>query len=47
METLDTSHRDIRHSKAEKELGYSARPLEETIADAVKWFRDNGQIAKA
>ena len=34
---------DYRHvslQKAERELGYRARPLAETIADSVRWFRD-------
>lgn len=30
------------HRKAEKALGYRSRPAEEALADAVKWFRDNG-----
>ena len=46
LTTLDTSHEDIRHDKAERELGYSCRPLEETIADAVKWFFDHGVLSK-
>jgi dihydroflavonol-4-reductase len=29
-------------AKAEKELGYKARPAEEALADAVAWFRANG-----
>jgi len=34
------SHRYISHKKAEKELGYSPRPLEETIRDTFKWFKE-------
>lgn len=29
-------------SRARRELGYSGRPLEETLRDAVTWFRENG-----
>ena len=29
-------------TKAERELGYKARPARMAIADAVKWFQDNG-----
>ena len=29
-------------AKAERELGYAARPVEEALADAIAWFRDNG-----
>ncbi|MBI5544218.1 MAG: NAD-dependent epimerase, partial [Deltaproteobacteria bacterium] len=42
--TLSTSHRDIRHDKASRELGYSPRPLEETVADTVRWFREQGRL---
>lgn len=30
--------------KAEKELGYRARPYVEGLEDAIRWFRDNGQL---
>ena len=29
-------------SRAEQELGYSRRPIEETLADAIAWFREHG-----
>lgn len=32
------------HEKARRELGYTPRPLRETIADAVGWFRHSGQL---
>lgn len=32
-------------AKAERDLGYSARPPHEAIADAVAWFRNNGYLA--
>jgi dihydroflavonol-4-reductase len=31
-------------AKAERELGYSARPYGEAIADAIAWFRHNGYL---
>lgn len=31
-------------SRAQQELGYSCRPLEDSIRDAVAWFRENGYI---
>jgi len=34
------SNADIDHAKASRELGYHPRPLIETIADTVKWFRE-------
>lgn len=32
------------HEKASRELGYQTRPLEETIADTVGWFREVGRL---
>jgi dihydroflavonol-4-reductase len=29
-------------AKAERELGYKARPAKQAIADALAWFRDKG-----
>ena len=29
----------ISHAKAMLELGYSPRPLRETLADTIRWFR--------
>lgn len=31
-------------AKAERELGYKARPYGEAIADAMSWFREHGYI---
>lgn len=33
-------------AKARHELGYSARPATEALADAIRWFRENGYLAK-
>lgn len=32
----------VSHHRAQEELGYSPRPLEETIADTLAWFTDVG-----
>lgn len=37
-------HRHVSHDKATRELGYHPRPFEETVADALYWFRDNGDL---
>lgn len=37
-------HRDIRHDKATRELGYAPRPLEETIEQTLAWFRTHGLL---
>ncbi len=36
----------ISHSKAHLELGFSPRPLRESLADTVKWFIKDKQIKK-
>jgi len=37
-----TSNSIISNLKARRELGYSPRPLFETISDTVQWFQNNG-----
>jgi dihydroflavonol-4-reductase len=39
------SNPNISHAKAGRELGYEPRPLEQTIADTVDWFRDYGLLS--
>jgi dihydroflavonol-4-reductase len=34
----------MTNEKAERELGYTARPFLETIQDAVRWFRERGSL---
>ncbi len=34
---------DVRHEKAARELGHAPRPLEETLADTLAWFRAQGR----
>ena len=31
-------------AKAERELGYTTRPLEETLRDEAQWLLENGKI---
>ena len=38
------ANKNIVTLKARRELGYSPRPLEETISDTVMWFMQNGYI---
>ncbi len=40
--TLRTSHRNISHEKAVKELGFNPRPFEVTLKDTLEWFQENG-----
>jgi dihydroflavonol-4-reductase len=49
--TLDSLRMAAHHmyytsAKAERELGYSARPAAEALADAIEWFRGAGMIRK-
>ena len=36
-----SSNCEMSHQKAAEELGYSPRPLRQTLEDTVEWFRDN------
>ena len=38
--TLNTNA-DFSHKKASKELGYTPRPIKQTLADTVKWLEEN------
>lgn len=38
-------HRHISSAKAERELGYQARPFHETIRDTFAWYREAGLMA--
>jgi dihydroflavonol-4-reductase len=38
------SNRHISHDKANRELGYRPRPFRETLADTLRWFRENGRL---
>ena len=47
--TLDTLRMARHHmyytsAKAERELGYQARPYDEALADALEWFRSAGMV---
>lgn len=39
-----SSPSNFSHEKADRELGYHTRPLEETVADTVQWFRETGRL---
>jgi dihydroflavonol-4-reductase len=41
---MATHHMYFSSAKAERELGYSARPYREALADAVGWFKANGYL---
>jgi dihydroflavonol-4-reductase len=44
LETLKNSHKNISHDKAARVFGHKSRPFEETMADTIKWFKENGCI---
>jgi len=37
-------NRNISHARATRELGYEPRPIGQTLADTIGWFKDNGFI---
>ena len=47
LDALRMSRRAMYYSsaKAERELGYVARPFEQGLADAISWFRQQGMIS--
>ena len=38
------ANRDISHAKAARELGYTARPLQDSIRDSYSWFQQAGKL---
>ncbi len=44
LKILKESNKNISNLKASKELGFSARPLYETLKDTLKWFEENGYL---
>ncbi len=38
-------HRHISYGRAERDLGYAPRPLEQTLRDTFDWFRTAGKLA--
>ena len=41
---LREANRHISHEKATRDLGYHPRPLKETLADTIGWFREKAMI---
>lgn len=37
---------DVSHEKATRELGYKARPLQETLVDTFEWFHESGYLGR-
>lgn len=44
IDILKNSHRKISCDKAKKELGYTSRPIEDSIKDTFEWYKQNGMI---
>lgn len=44
LETLSNSHKNISKEKAARTLDYKPRPFEVTMADTIKWFKENSYI---
>jgi dihydroflavonol-4-reductase len=39
------SNEVVSHDKARRELGYTIRPLQESLSDAVAWYRERGWLS--
>lgn len=44
IEILRSGHRNISSAKAQKELNFSCRPIEESIQDTYAWFKENNYL---
>jgi dihydroflavonol-4-reductase len=44
MLRASVSNAVVSHDKAKRELGYTIRPLRESLADAVEWYRGRGWL---
>ena len=44
MLRASVSNEVVSHDKAKRELGYTIRPLRESLADAVAWYRERGWL---
>lgn len=44
LDVLMMSSKRISHAKAEQDLGFKARPLEETVRDSCGWFEEQGYL---
>jgi dihydroflavonol-4-reductase len=45
MLRASVSNAEVSHDKAARELGYTIRPLEDSLRDAVAWYRDRGWLS--
>ena len=41
---MSTTNMMFNDARAREELGYSSRPASEAMADAVRWFAENGYV---
>ena len=44
MLRASVSNAVVSRDKAQSELGYTVRPLRESLGDAVQWFRERGWL---
>jgi dihydroflavonol-4-reductase len=45
LDILVNSSQHISNAKAKKELGYTTRPLEESLGDTFAWYKQNEIIS--
>jgi dihydroflavonol-4-reductase len=44
MLRASVSNAVVSHDKARREIGYTIRPLRESLTDAVQWYRERGWL---
>ncbi|PIQ33735.1 MAG: 3-beta hydroxysteroid dehydrogenase, partial [Bacteroidetes bacterium CG18_big_fil_WC_8_21_14_2_50_41_14] len=42
---LQKGYRNLSSTKAIETLGFTPRPLSETLTDTLAWFKQNGQLS--
>lgn len=42
---ISRSNRRVSSARAQAELGFTARPVRDSVRDAVRWFEDNGRLS--
>ena len=47
LKVLEVKNKAMSHEKAKRELGYSARPLEDTLRDVYAWAYEAGMMKRS
>lgn len=45
LDIIRDALRQVSHAKAVRELGFTARPLTDTVAETFQWYKENGLLS--